>query len=486
MRSLKAGRRLGSACRWQECACAILVAAYFFYFVADTVNVRFAPDDMMNMAYYWRLSSWKLLVSLFMPWRGFYRPLGGLYYLPLHYFFGLNPFPYHIVALFLLLVSLLLTYRLATVLGLGRLTTLLAVLIVSFHAGVANLYYNTAFIYDVLCGLFYLATLIYYVRIREDGRILRGSEIPCFLALYLLALDAKEMAVTLPVIILAYEWIYQAESRPDWRHLAAWIRGPGRGFAMSAILNIPYCYGKAHGRDALMSQLAYAPVVSLDRLKIFQMRSLGELFLAWGQFKIRAVVLLWFAAFYLAWRLNSRILRFCWVYVAVTPLPIEFLEGRGGACLFIPLLGWAIFAAVVFREIVKVLTRALAGDPVLRHLGAHAISTILIATGMFLWAAENRSLKASYIGPSMSALGQPTWDVIRQLRQLNPKVRPNSSIVFLTDPFEGWDMAFIAELWFRDRSLDIRLERKTPSTPDELARANHLFTFVEGRLVQTR
>lgn len=475
-----------SASGWRERACGLLVAAYFLYFVADTVRVHFAPDDMMNMAFYWRLTPWRILLSLFMPWRGFYRPIAALYYVPLHYFFGLNPAPYHTVLLLLLLIGIGLTYRLAVVLGVDKLTAVLAALIVCFHSGIANLYYNTAFVYDALCGLFYLAALVYYVRIRESGRALGGREVGWFLALSLLALDAKEMAVTLPVVLAAYEWSYQPAALPKWGRIGRWIAGPGRAIALAGALDLAYCYGKAFGRDALMKQAAYTPVISLARFETFQARSLGELFLSWGNFHLREVALLWFAVFYLARRLNRPVLWFCWVFVAVTPLPIEFLEGRGGACLYVPLLGWAIFAAVVFREIVKVLSRVLVGDPVLRHLGAQSICAILIATGMFLWAAENRRLKESYVRPSMSALGEPTWEVIQQLDGLHPAVLPHSRIVFLNDPFEGWDMAFIAQLWFRDRSLDIKLDRKTPLTREELDRADHVFTFADGRLVQVR
>jgi hypothetical protein len=475
-----------SASNWRECLCGGLVAAYFLYFVADTVRVHFAPDDMMNMAAYWRLTPWRILLSLFMPWRGFYRPVAALYYVPLHYFFGLTPAPYHIALLLLLLAGIGLTYRLAVVLGVDRLTAGLAALIVCFHSGIANLYYNTAFVYDALCGLFYLAALVYYVRIRESGRALRVWEVGWFLALTLLALDAKEMAVTLPLVLVAYEWSYHPEALPKWGRIGVWTRGPGRAIALVGLLDLAYCFGKAFGRDALMKQAAYTPVISLTRWKTFQTRSLGEIFLAWGQFQMRDVALLWFAVFYLALRLNRPVLWFCCLFVAVTPLPIEFLEGRGGACLYVPLLGWAIFAAVIFRETVKLLSRVLMGDPVLRHLGAQSICAVLIATGMFLWAAENRQLKNSYVRPSMSALGEPTWQVIQQLDELRPQVQPHSHIVFLNDPFEGWDMAFIAQLWFRDRSLDIRLDRKTPFTPEELAHADHVFTFADGRLVQMR
>jgi hypothetical protein len=485
---LTGGKTAGAtrASNWRERVCGVLVAAYFLYFAADTVWVHFAPDDMMNMASYWRLTPWQILLSLFMPWRGFYRPIAALYYVPLHYFFGLNPAPYHAVLLLLLLIGINLTYRLAVVLGVNKPTAAMAALIVCFHSGIANLYYNTAFVYDALCGLFYLAALVYYVRIRECGRGLRGREVGWFLALTLLALDAKEMAVTLPVVLAAYEWSYHPAALPKRGRMGAWFRGPGHAIVLSGILDLAYCYGKAFGRDALMKQAAYTPVISLARWETFQARSLGELFLAWGQFQMRDVALLWFAVFYLARRLDRPVLWFCWLFVAVTPLPIEFLEGRGGACLYVPLLGWAIFAAVIFREIVNVLSRVLVGDPVLRHLGAQSICAILIVTGMFLWAAEGRRLKESYVRPSMSALGRPTWEVIQQLDSLRPQVQPHSSIVFLNDPFEGYDMAFIAQLWFRDRSLEIKLDRKTPFTREELAQADHVFTFADGRLVQVR
>jgi len=453
-------------------ASALLVVAYFYYFVADTLKVHFAPDDMMNLATYWRLTPWQILQGMIMPWRGAYRPVAALYYLPLNHYFGLRPAPFHFVFLLLVLIGIGLTYWLAVLLGVSRLAGMLTSLIVCFHCGVANLYYNTAFIYDVLCGLFYLASLVYYVRIRQSGRALRGREIGSFLVLMLLALDAKEMAVTIPVVLVAYELIYRQCS---WRPIL-----------LGGLLDLLYCYGKTHGRNALMSQPAYAPVFSIARWKDFQLRSFGELFLAQDQFRMWSVVLLWFAVFYIALRMNRPVLWFCALWVVVTPLPIEFLIGRGGACLYVPLFGWAVFAAICFQGLAGALARMLADDPVLRHVGAHAISGVLIVAGVFGWATENRRLKDEMVRPSMNALGGLTWDVIEQLNAMRPVVRPHSRIAFLDDPFEDWDMAFIADLWFRDRSLEIKLNRKTPLTAEELARADYLFTFLDGRLVQVR
>jgi hypothetical protein len=83
----------------------------------------------------------------------------------------------------------------------------------------------------------------------------------------------------------------------------------------------------------------------------------------------------------------------------------------------------------------------------------------------------------------MAGLGKQTEDTIQQLRTLHPRVKPHSDVVFLNDPFDGWDMQFIAELWFRDHSLRFHLQKKVPLPPEELAKMT-VFDFQNGRLVQ--
>jgi hypothetical protein len=86
----------------------------------------------------------------------------------------------------------------------------------------------------------------------------------------------------------------------------------------------------------------------------------------------------------------------------------------------------------------------------------------------------------------MTALGAQTWQVIEQFRALNPHVRPHSHVVFLHDPFTEWDMLFIADLWFRDRSVTVHLQRLAPLTEAELSGLGAVFDYREGKLVQVR
>src|ERR1039457_4392030 len=176
---------------WRKLAFALLTLTYFLYFNWDGLWAQFAADDMMNMALYWRLAPGRMLLDLVMPWRGAYRPMGSLFYLPLLQCFGLNPIPYHAAMLALLMGNLYLLYRFARRIGCGELQAGLATLTVAYHAGLSMLYYSTAFIYDVLCFSFSLGAFLCSVQVRAQGRLLRGGETVLVMGLYLCALNSK-------------------------------------------------------------------------------------------------------------------------------------------------------------------------------------------------------------------------------------------------------------------------------------------------------
>jgi len=82
--------------------------------------------------------------------------------------------------------------------------------------------------------------------------------------------------------------------------------------------------------------------------------------------------------------------------------------------------------------------------------------------------------------------GTLTPTVIGQLRDLHPRVPPQSQVVFLSDPFTDWDMTFIGMLWFADRSIHVYNQRLEHLSPAELTRMDAVFDFRNGRLVQIK
>jgi hypothetical protein len=451
---------------------ALLLVAWFCYFSYDTLSVHFAPDDMMNLAGYWRTKPAQLVTSHVLLWRGFYRPMGGVFYLPLFHLFGFNPAPYHTVILAILLANVFLVWRLTILLRGSQAAAALAALIACYHAGLSNLTYNIAFVYDVLCGFFYLVALVYYIRIREAGRAPRGREVAVFLVLFVCALNSKEMAVTLPAVLLVYEWTYQKQAA---------LRLP----FLAGLVNLPYVYGKALRPDALAADFAYRPLFSAAQVLDFQIRSFRDLFVSHA-ISPGTIMWVWLILFYLAFRRPRPVLRFCWIFLLISPLPIEFLPGRGGACLYVPFIGWAIFLAVVCADLAGGVSTFLASEPVFGRLGRQTLFALLLIACVSLWGRENVHLKRSFIKPAMAQTGALTWDVIGQFQAMRPRVRSHATVVFLDDPFVDWDMAFIADLWFRDRTVDIKLHRKTPLSPSEIGSATHLFDWRDGRLLQLR
>jgi hypothetical protein len=455
--------------RWRRLAFAVFLLAWFVYFTYDGLRVHFAVDDIGNMAHYYRGGPVALALSQFTIWHGDYRPMGGLFYVPILMFAGLNPVPYQAALLAILLVNAFLVWTLARRLGAGELAAWLAALVVAYHAGLHNLYYNAAFVYDALCCFFYLAALLAYLKVRQSNSV---PLIALFLALDLCALNSKEMAVTLPLVLLAYEWIYHR-------------RGITRAILLSAALTAIDVFGKVFGPEAMVNAEAYHPVFDVRRVRDFQRMSLGDLLFGWSS-GWGGILLLWALLAYLAWRRKNPILQFLWCFMLLAPLPIEFLVGKSQACLYIPMVGWAIFGAVVLVDLVEALAGVLEREPWGKRLGHSGVVALLVAVAIFFWGRQNREYKRTHAAPVMASLGHESWDVIEQFRAVNPHVRSGSKVAFLDDPFHSWDMLFVAELWFRDRSLDIHVARHGPLTAEELAKMDYVFTFEGGKLVELK
>jgi hypothetical protein len=199
-----------------------------------------------------------------------------------------------------------------------------------------------------------------------------------------------------------------------------------------------------------------------------------------------ALAILWLVLLYIALRRPRPYLVFCWILMWIVPLPIEFLEGRDGACLAIPLVAWAMFAATVFVDIARAAARFLAAEPGLRRVGRERLFAAVAVLCVWWLGSEWSFLKRSFVQPGMNALGETTNKVLRDVVATTPRVSPHDRVVFLNDPFVDWDMAFIGELWFRDRTVNIVLQRKTPLPADELARTNRQFDFKDGKLIQVK
>jgi hypothetical protein len=503
-------------CTRVDAVCVAILIAYFLHFALPARHGGFRDDEMMNLWMYWYPGGLQSLLGLAKFWTSYYRPGGVLYYLPLYHFFGLNPFPYRIVQISILALSIPIAYYLARLLASSRLVAFLAVLAFCYHPYVANLVFVGAFIYDVLCGFFYLAALTYYVHLRDQDIRLRPVQLLIFLLLYVLALDSKEMAVTLPAIVLIYE-VLKSPRWANWSAFLSWTwRCASASLIAGAVTGI-YLYGKLYGSGSLTMLDPYRPRYSWHQFVAGNAKFLGELFFARDAITPKTLWIFWAAVFIYAVLRRDRSVRLMALWVIIVPLPIVFLLPiRGGGCLYLLLFGWAMIFARVACDLALLTSKAATAIGQYFRLGS-AAAAVNRASPKASWRTPTERLSetsisrtpASNIAIAMVAIlalsfgiftdcqnrrlgtarallgiGQKVRHVIAAFDSLNLRPAPHSTVLLKPDEhlFQNkWHPLFIASLVWNDRSLQIWIDRLGGVTPEQPTKIDYIISLNEFR-----
>jgi hypothetical protein len=503
----------------------IVLVAYFLHFALPSLAGGFNDDEMMNIWGHWFPGALKSLWANICFWRASDRYAGALYYLPLYYFFSLNPLPYRIVQVSILSASIPVVYYLARLLASCRSVAFLAVLALCYHGQLANLVFIGSFIYDVLCGFFYFAALTYYAHIREREACLRPIQSLEFLALYVCALNSKEMAVTLPVIVLIYE-VLKCPRFGEWKQF---VRRNWR-FAVPALiaglLTVPYIYAKTQGSNALARLPSYRPRYSWHRFTTSNAHFIDELFYLsrTKTYHMTGAMLLagWTAVFLYACLRRDRMLLLMAFWIVITPLPLAFIQLRGGACLYILLFGWAMIFAKLASDVITLVSRsstligqgagvsaatgAIIAGAITNRVRAAAIgavvgaaasklslrafrvvATILVASALAIFTGWE-SQRFGRISALLS-VGQKTSHFIRAFRSLDLHPAPGSTILLRPEKRfyqNGNYPAFVAWLVWKDRSLRIYVAGEDELTEQQVAKVNYIISFNEFQVKLVR
>lgn len=135
-----------------------------------------------------------------------YRPVVTLTYFLDFRLWHLNAFGYHLTNLLLHLINILLVYGLALTINNKRRFATTAALIFAVHPVQAEAVLTPAFREDLLACFFMLLSLLLYLRARAAARPWTWHAASALS--YLLALFAKEIAITLPVLAAVYEYVF--------------------------------------------------------------------------------------------------------------------------------------------------------------------------------------------------------------------------------------------------------------------------------------
>jgi hypothetical protein len=447
-----------------------LIGCYFFRLTRHALSTGLSSDDLMNLHRSWFFPLRALIKAnllFFLP-SDFGRPLGSLWYRSIFYFAGFHGAPFHAAGLAILFVNIFLTYAVARRLSGSRLAALAAALLLSYERRWTPLYFDTGYIYDVLCYFFTFAVLLWYIAIRQKNRAPGIAESAALLALFVCALNSKEMAIALPAVLALYEVLYAP-------------RRSVRLIAITAVMTVAFMGGRA---ASMVSNPAYRPEIGLTRFLATTSHFLNEIFVLNDWFTPPIALAFCAALLIAALAAKSRPLIFAWAFTAITALPIAFVPTRNGPQYYIPLFGCALYTGCAISGIAAGLRRAVQTLPY--WVERVAAACLLLAIALPLYASYKKVGMSDVTSMSEES---PVWMSLgAQMRALRPTMLPDARLLFFDDlrPPNPHDLVFLVRLTYRDRSLTVDRAQNMPHRPSlrQMQGYDVVFDYQSGKLTE--
>jgi len=208
--------------RW---GCVLLLIAVSFGVYANSLTGSFVATDHVR----WEDRPWARGMSMTSMFRELLIPDAGAFYRPIPYMvhvvdyhlWGATPMGFHITNTTLhAVVGVLVYFVAAAILGYG-LAPLIVALLFATHPVHTEAVTYIAGRTDVTMGIFFLVSLLLYIRFRKSAGTSRHFLYAGSVLAFILALLCKEAAVALPLVLVLYE-IYFGSGRTGkslWKRL---------------------------------------------------------------------------------------------------------------------------------------------------------------------------------------------------------------------------------------------------------------------------
>ncbi|MDQ6706167.1 MAG: hypothetical protein M3Z85_09380 [Acidobacteriota bacterium] len=446
-------------------AAFLSIVLFFFYFAGGGLHAYFTSDDVMNLAHlhgYFTTPIYKVALDVLNPLTSAYRPLGGLFYRLLYPVIGFHPAPFRAVCFALLIVNLAFAFRLLRLLSDSLEAALLGTLAISYHAAMFELYYNTGTIYDLLCYMLVVVALSSYIVRRKRNCKWSGAYLIGLLVLDLLALQAKEMACILPVVLFLYEIWYR---RIRMRELAPIV--------LTGLLTAASLLYRLLTPNVVSDNPLYHPTLSLDFFLHSCARYHNMLLYSNDLFDVPGLLCTWAAMALIAAALRSRPMIFGLSFWIAGLIPIAVIPGRAGFVLYLPLVGLALYFAVLLARIRNALLKMA---PVPRLASQAALFAVLMA-GL----AAAHAYGQSEVLPGLLQLDRDSRAVLTELRSIHPRLNPKAQLLLVDDPFpaDSRFLLFGARLLYNDPTIYVDRVKSQP----RMRFYNYVMSYAGGRLI---
>lgn len=443
---------------------AAAVATYFLWAAGPDVSAYFTRDDMMNLHVAWMKPAGQIVFNnLF--YCSSVRSLGDLFYRVAFALGGFHPLPFRLLCYALLSINLLVLHGFAKRLTGSSEIALLSTAVGAYHARFRELYCSTGTVFDLLCFPFYFGALTLYIGVRSTGAPLKGRGLALFLALYVCALNAKEMAVTLPLIVAVYELLYHTPR--SLRDLATvkWLREPGIPFLACAAITAPYVLHLLVGAQEFKGHPNYTTQITAGRLFGTLSMYFDEIFYRTGWFNAWKVMAVWAAWGGAAWLLRSRHLLFCLLISGVALLPLAFISPRAMYAIYLPWAGWAVCVGLLLSRFYQAIWQGLQRLKPALSAGPGRVWRVAVLMLTLVLLARAHRVQRSWTIPCRVGSQIELRALERRLAGV-PKPAPHSQILVINDPFGDNTPYYFLRLFYQDRTLDV--VRARPACPPSM------------------
>ncbi len=452
---------------FRRAAPLLLVALFFLYFAHAGLRGYFTGDDLMNiqkMHGYFTTPFWRVVLDVLNPLTASYRPMGGLFYRSLYAAAGFHPLPFRCACFALLIANLLLAYRLLRVLSGSTEAAVLGTLVLSYHGAMYGLYFNSGTVYDILCFTFVTLALTLCVSCRRKGGGLGWAGWTGLAALDLLALQSKEMAWTLPAILLLYEVLYFGVRWDGFARRMA-------PCAATGLLTLAPLFPRILGPTGLTSSPLYHPSLSVSYYLETAAQYWSLVFYAPGRLPVTAMLAMWTGMALAAALLRSRAMWFGLLFWIVTLAPVAVIPVRGGYVLYLPMLGLALYGGVLAVRLREFVTAGRGGT---LRLASQVCLFGLAAAGLAMAHTRDRTMSATTVREQSE-----TRELVLQMRRMHPTLARNAHVLFVEDPFrDEWFLGFLFRLMYDDAGLWVDSAASRP----HVRPYDYVFRYAGGKL----
>lgn len=462
----------------------VFIFGYFLLLSFDGLRAYFTSDDGMNLIMMHNCFTeplWKLGAHALQVCTAAYRPMGGLFYRIIYAFFHFDPLPFRVACYGILTINLVLAGLLLRCLSGSWEIAAVGTLLFSYHGMLVQLFYNTGTVYDLLCATFYMIALLYYIYARSERPGLARRQTVGLLSLYCCALDSKEMAASLPLLLVAYELIYYGI--PESWSMAAWLRF--RSIAVLTLVTCAFTVIKVALPSPMTVNALYQPGLSPHLILHNLSWYFNLLLYRRDLFSPHTILLAVAFMFLVCWWMRNLVMLFGFVFSLVALLPVLIIPPRDSFVLYLPLVGWSAWAAVLLVKARATLVSVLFARTNFRRTRSTTQVALLICLAAVLYPIHQR--KRNDLRFSIRLEQSEMRDVLEQMKTKFPVLPHNARILFIDDPFEpgDWGLSFLLRLEYADPTLVVARMKDTPIDGERLRRDfQYLFAYKQGILRQ--